>query len=338
MSGEKRHDSLFKHTFSQLTAAREQLQSQLPEEIARLVRWETLSLEPGSFVDNELAALHTDLLFEAKLSGRGSIYLYLLFEHQSTPEPLMPLRLLRYMLRIWSRWLEQHDEILPLPFLVPMVLYNGERAWTVPLRLSELFPEHNRALFTPFLPDFTYRLLDLCRTPDEDLRGEVLRTLTLAWLKRGHEAGFWHQLPGQLRDSAGSLDDIEVLLHYLVEANPRKVPEDIQRTLAQFAPQTEEWWMTWAEQLREEGRAEERKRAEEEHRRAEEATRRAEEEHRHAKELLAKVRQRTLASLRRRFGALPDEAIRKVEVATEGQLDIIEANLDDARSLDDLLR
>src|SRR5262245_15448969 len=150
MSGEKSHDSLFKYTFSQLPVAREQLRSQLPEEIARLIVWETLSLEPGSFVDQELAALHTDLLFEAKLSGKGSIYLYLLFEHQSTPEPLMPLRLLRYMLRIWARWLEKNNNALPLPFLVPMVLYNGERAWTVPLQLAELFPERNRELFTPF--------------------------------------------------------------------------------------------------------------------------------------------------------------------------------------------
>lgn len=348
MSGEKKHDGLFKHTFSQLPQAREQLQSQLPAEISQLVMWETLSLEPGSFVDTELAALHTDLLFQAKLEDKGNICLYLLFEHQSTPDALLPLRLLRYMLRIWSRWLEKNDNELPLPFLVPLVLYNGERRWDVHMQLAALFPEHNRTLFTPFLPDFTYRLLDLGRTPEEDLRGEVLRSLTLVWLKRGHEDGFWQQLPSylsalrQLRDNARTLDDIEVLLRYLVSVNPRKIPDELKRTLAgNLAPQTEEWLMTWAEQLRDEGRAEERKRADEANQRAEKEHRRADEEHRRAERaeserarLLAKMRQQTLSLLRVKFGVLPDTLVRNVEAATEEQLDAFQA----AGSLDELLR
>lgn len=318
---EPKHDSLFKHTFSQLPTAREQLQSQLPAEIAALVRWDTLSLRPGSFIDRELNALHTDLLFEAKLSGKGSVLLYLLFEHQSAPEPIMALRLLRYMLRIWSKWLDENEGSLPLPYLVPLVLYNGERRWDVSMQLSGLFPERHRGLFAPYVPEFTYRLLDLCRTPEEALRGTVLRTLTLVWLKRGHEDGFWQQLPGyldalrQLRDSTGGLSDIEPLLRYLVSANPREIPDDIKRTLAQFAPQTEGWFMTWAEQLREEGRNEERTRARERER-----------------ILLSKMRQQALTLLRARFGDLPDALVRKVEAATEEQLDVIGA----ATSLDEL--
>lgn len=323
MSGEKVHDNLFKHTFSQLPAAREQLRAQLPEEIVRLIRWETLQLQPGSFVDTELAALHTDLLFHAELEGKGNTYLYLLFEHQSTPDPLLPLRLLRYMNRIWQRWLDDNDKALPLPWLVPLVLYNGQQHWNVAQHFAGLFPERNRTLFAPFLPDFTYRFQDLCRTDDGDLRGEVLRTLTLSWMKRGHEDGFWHKLPDylsalkQLRDSTGALRDIEVLLRYLVLVNPRKIPDDIKRRLANdLAPQTERWWMTWAEQLKEEGREEGRKEQE---------------------RLLAKVRQRTLSSLRRRFGPLPDEVVRKVETATEELLDIIDAGLDTADTLEALL-
>lgn len=71
--------------------------------------------------------------------------------------------------------------------------------------------------------------------------------------------------------------------------------------------------MTWAEQLREEGRTQERKRAEE-------ALQRAEEEHARAEELLSKTRQQTIVLLKMRFGELPDTALRAIADATEEQL------------------
>lgn len=104
----------------------------------------------------------------------------------------------------------------------------------------------------------------------------------------------------QLRDSAGTLDDIEALLRYLVTVNPRKIPDDIKRTLAgSLAPQTEAWMTTWAEQLREEGRVEGRKRVE---------------------ELLKKTRRQTIVLLQMRFGELPEEVLRAIEAASEEQL------------------
>jgi predicted signal transduction protein with EAL and GGDEF domain len=100
--------------------------------------------------------------------------------------------------------------------------------------------------------------------------------------------------------------------------NPREMPEDVRRLLtAQLAPETERWWMTWAEQLqneaKEKGREEERVR------------------------LLAKIRQRTLAMLRLQFGTLPDALIQRLEEASEEELDRIAERIPTAGSLGEVL-
>ncbi len=50
--------------------------------------------------------------------------------------------------------------------MLPVVLYNGEKPWTSPLSLVELFKPMEG--FTP--PDFRYVVLDVNRYPPEQLR------------------------------------------------------------------------------------------------------------------------------------------------------------------------
>jgi hypothetical protein len=49
-------------------------------------------------------------------------------EHQSTFNARMPLRLLRYMVRIWDRWERDHPTG-KLPIVLPVVLHHDRSAW-----------------------------------------------------------------------------------------------------------------------------------------------------------------------------------------------------------------
>jgi predicted transposase/invertase (TIGR01784 family) len=93
------HDALFRFTFSQPEHAAALLKSNLPAAIAEQIEWSTLALEPGSFVDEQLAWRHSDLLFTVNLEGRET-FIYLLIEHQSSPDPQMAWRVLRYVARL----------------------------------------------------------------------------------------------------------------------------------------------------------------------------------------------------------------------------------------------
>jgi len=83
--GHNVHDALFKATFSQVEHAAGELRVVLPPVITERIDWSTLTLQPGSFVDEALAEQHSDLLFSATLSGKTAL-IYLLCEHKSGPE------------------------------------------------------------------------------------------------------------------------------------------------------------------------------------------------------------------------------------------------------------
>ena len=171
------HDALFKSTFSQLEHARPLLRAAVPPALAKAVRWSTLALRPGSFVDDALRDRHSDLLFSARLRDR-QLLLYVLFEHQSTVDRWMPLRLLQYMVGIWQRHREKRRTKM-LPLLVPIVVHHSKRGWTHSTSFEALFDleaEGAREVL-PYVPRFQFVLDDVSHATDEELRGRAVSSL-----------------------------------------------------------------------------------------------------------------------------------------------------------------
>ena len=178
------HDAWFKQVFSQVPNARALFRQHLPAEIVVAVDWDQLQLLPASFVRSTLQQSHSDLLFSVP-SGADSLLLYLLFEHQTTVDPAMSLRLLGYMTEIWTRHEKEHG--LPLPPILPLVLHQGPERWTVSTSFENLLAQDAAlaAHLRPFQPSFRHLLLDLTQhkpateEPDETLR-IVLHLMKLA--------------------------------------------------------------------------------------------------------------------------------------------------------------
>ena len=108
------HDAPFKSVFQQPENAAAELQFVLPAEHVSAIDWSTLKL---------------DLLFSADARGSGErVLVYVLFEHQSTAEPKMALRLLSYMVRIWERFSDdEKNKKSPLPLIVIEAAARGGR-------------------------------------------------------------------------------------------------------------------------------------------------------------------------------------------------------------------
>ena len=182
------HDALFQYTFSQPEYAAQLIRGNLPAAIAERIDWGSLERIPGSFVDEECAWRHTDLLFRAKLSGRDAL-IYLLFEHQSTSDRLMALRLLGYLTRIWEKVVKGDPNAKLLPAVIPLVLYHGKRGWSAPTRFVDLIDldEQAKQTIEAIIPDFRYIIDDLSGQSDEQLRTRAighLGLLTLLSLQR----------------------------------------------------------------------------------------------------------------------------------------------------------
>ena len=163
------NDAFFKEMFSDPSRAVAFFQSHLPPAIVARVDWPTLKVLPTSFIKSGLQQVSADLLFNVKIGGDDALF-YLLFEHQSTVDPSMPLRMLGYVFEILLQHHKEHG--LPLPPVLPFVFHQGPDRWNVSTAFEDLFefPDELAEDLLPFLPKFHHALLDLTRYDPE--RGE----------------------------------------------------------------------------------------------------------------------------------------------------------------------
>jgi hypothetical protein len=218
------HDALFKLVFERPEHAAGILRSLLPAEVVTHLDLSTLELVPGSFANAELRNVEADLLYRVKLEGREA-FVYVLLEHQSTVDPTMAFRLLRYMVRIWESWARAHPQARVLPPILPLVVTHGEAPWAAPRSLIELFglSDPLREALAPLLVNFRYAVEDLAAAdvtalrlrPDMSLMGR----LTLFLLQRTRRSGnlfaeldAWRDVLEQLRIAGG--DDLMAVVVY----------------------------------------------------------------------------------------------------------------------------
>jgi predicted transposase/invertase (TIGR01784 family) len=131
------HDSVFRQVFGAPANAASQLRAVLPPALTARLDLDQLTRVPASFVDEALKWRHSDLLFTAPLDGRDA-FVYVLVEHQSSDDPLMAFRILRYVTRIWDHYLRDHPRARQLPTVIPLVVHHGRSQWANPVQLLEL--------------------------------------------------------------------------------------------------------------------------------------------------------------------------------------------------------
>jgi predicted transposase YdaD len=148
-----------------------ELRAILPERVSRHIDWDSLQAVHASFVDAALNQRHGDLMFSARLLEGHEVYLWLLFEHQSTVDRWMPLRMLEMVVEFLKGWRKEHPEALRMPAILPIVLYQGATPWTAPRTLAELYDLSDQALrdLSDFLLSLRFVLDDLRVTPDDAL-------------------------------------------------------------------------------------------------------------------------------------------------------------------------
>jgi hypothetical protein len=292
------HDHLFRAVFSSPENALGVFRALLPPTILAALDPGSLELQEGSYVDEELRAQESDLLFRAKLAGRET-RLYVLLEHQSVVDRLMPLRLLRYVVRVWERIQRESAEPLrSLPAVIPLVLFHGPQPWSGPRRLSDLLdlPDALKPALGPYVPAFDLLIDDLAALDQgalETRQAGLLGRLALVFLKAATDGSdllaLWQKvkpLLDQLLASPTGRDGLKLLVSYTMSVRDtplQALVEHVQRVLA--SKTGDEVMATTAEQLRVEGR-------------------------------LSALRQMLVQQLEQKFGHIPDGLRQRVAAAT----------------------
>jgi predicted transposase YdaD len=258
------HDLMVRAVLSDLAEATSFLQQHLPQEVSQALNWSTLTLREGSFVDEDLRASEADFLYAIeRLSGADSVWIYVLLEHQSTPDRWMRFRLLKYCCRIWDLSFREHPDQRELRAIVPLVFYQGERSWSYSTEFADLFAESVREW--PEVPRFSHGLIDQSGMQPEGVQGELKTRLmqlllmaayhpTVAWMEQVAE---WLVSLSSLPPSGG-VNYMRVFVRYILSTQEPEAAQTFRDVLRQHAPELGDEVMTYAQELFEQGRLEER--------------------------------------------------------------------------------
>lgn len=248
------HDKLFKASFSDPATAAGFLKWEIPAALAEAIDWSSLRVEPGTFVDSQFRHTESDLLYSAALTNQPCL-IYVLFEHQTTPDPAIALRLLRYQVGIWESVLSNNALPPRLPVIFPVVLTQTAGHWHLEPTFASLFclPDGLEETVRPFIPDFTFRLIQLADLPFESIRGTPSGIMTLRVMKAERTG----ELLGDPVWDETLLIQLprEVLIRYMLGADIDKKSFD-RKVFTITHPELQSTAMSLAQQLRQEGRQE----------------------------------------------------------------------------------
>jgi len=229
---------LFKLMMERPDVVRAYLEVELPTSLAHRVDWDSLQYRPTNFSEPIVSEKRSDLLLSLRLrqsnkqGNNQTIYVYCMFEHQSTDDQTMAWRFFEYLYLWYSHYIKsdtstEFPKRLPkkLPFVFPLVLYNGVQPWTSPISFQEMVDIPRGC--KPFVPHFQFSLKDLSQIDDPDIQADYHRSFLLIkfldYFKYSRRPEFYDRLQIDeqfvlLRDERG--DALYAIFIYILQTQP----------------------------------------------------------------------------------------------------------------------
>ena len=228
------HDAVFKRFLRHPETATDFLTLYLPEAIRQRCDFSTLRLQSASFIDEDLRAWYSDVLWSVQTTC-GTGYVYVVIEHQSSPDSHMAFRLMRYAIAAMQRHLDKGHTQLPL--VIPLLFYHGRVSpWPYPMCWLAGFadPDIARRIYGEDFP-----LIDITSTPDDEImrhRRVAMLELLQKHIRQRDLMDLHEQLVRLLALGYTSRRQLKTLLHYLLQAGNAADPVAFLRHLAQNVP------------------------------------------------------------------------------------------------------
>ncbi|CQJ35009.1 transposase [Yersinia mollaretii] len=245
------HDALFKQFLTHPETARDFLDVHLPPALRKACDLNTLRLESGSFIEEDLRAYYSDVLYSLK-AGQGDGYIYALIEHQSSPDRHMGFRMMRYAIAAMQRHLDAGNDKLPL--VIPILFYHGQvTPYPYPMNWLQEFSEPELAgqLYGNDFP-----LVDVTVISDDEImthRRMAILELLQKHVRQRDLAELLEQLVTLLLAGYTNNEQLTSLMNYMLQVGDTAAPENFIRELARRSPQHEEVLMTIAQKLEQKG-------------------------------------------------------------------------------------
>lgn len=120
--------------------------------------------------------LHDNCISQENVSENIPLFVISLIEHKSDVDYNVSMQLLRYIACIWNDYAntthkqntgDSRNLSFRYPPILPIVYYEGVSKWTAPMQLKERI--FLNEIFAPYIPDFTYRLVNVHNYSNDEL-------------------------------------------------------------------------------------------------------------------------------------------------------------------------
>ena len=183
------HDETFKLMFGVPQATESLVVELVPSKMTGELDFSTMQCLNNEYVVDiddgnglKKSIRQNDMIWKIRRKDGSNCYIVLMLEFQSTVFRRMALRILLYSGHLLENLAvrEEMSESDPLPWVCPIVLYNGRNRWTAPTNMLDLF-EKRPELDPSCLPLQNYFVIDEGHLPKEELyRG---RGLAVLWMR-----------------------------------------------------------------------------------------------------------------------------------------------------------
>ncbi len=212
---------------------------------------ESLKIEAGSFVDSEMKNYQSDILYSVN-TLKGSGYIYVLIEAQSTPDKLIAWRLMRYSMAAMHKHLEAGNKELPLVF--PILFYSGEQS-PHPYSTNWFDCFHDRKLAESIYTK-PFRLADVTTLDDGEImqhKRMALLTLIQKHIRRRDMTELLNEIITLLSYNYYTDNQVITLFNYLIQEGNAQKPMEFITEIAKQSEKHEGALMTIAQQIEEIG-------------------------------------------------------------------------------------
>ncbi|HEX7184237.1 MAG TPA: Rpn family recombination-promoting nuclease/putative transposase [Thermoanaerobaculia bacterium] len=218
----------------------------------------------ASFVSPKHENRESDVIWKFRRHDGEPVFVYILLEFQSRPDPSMPVRLMGYVSLFYQRLMagQPATDWRKLPLVIPVVVYNGWEPWNVATDLGSMIGELDSSAEI-YRPQLRYRLVNEAVYSPEEL---AALNSPVADLFRIEKSRDWlevrssvHRLRQSIPPGEASLRRaFETWLRKLIlprlglsqeEASAASTLEEIETMLADSIDR-------WNREIREEGRQE----------------------------------------------------------------------------------
>jgi len=218
----------------------------------------------ASFVSPKHENRESDLIWQFhRKDGGEPVYVYILLEFQSRPDPSMPVRLMGYESLFYQLLMAGQPAAgwKKLPLVIPVVVYNGREPWNVATDLGSMIGELDPSAEI-YRPQLRYRLVDEAKYPREDL---AALNSPVADLFRIEQSRDWSEVRSSVHRLRQSIPPGEASLRQAFETWLRKLilprlglsqEEAAASTLEEIETMLAESIDRWNREIREEGRQE----------------------------------------------------------------------------------